>query len=241
LEKYNLRQYGLFYMDVYPIQKHALLVVASPEVAVQVTQINSYPKHQTVEEDYGPVLGRRSILVQEGADWKELRTMFNPGFSQAILFAMVPMIVEETEVFASRLSKAAAGDGFVRSMETFTTDLTVDIIGQAVFGLRFDSQTTKNPMVQSINAASRIVGPVSDLSPERLNLWKGLKLRYYEKVSNNQLMKMLRLRWSELAASPEKAAKSSAIFDIAMATYMKKGGKVEDNVTTDFLELMRDK
>jgi cytochrome P450 len=240
-DKYNLREHGLFYMDVYPIQKYPLLVVASPEVAAQVTQISSYPKHRTLKEDFGAALGYRGILVQEGADWKETRTMFNPGFSQANLLSMVPMMVDETEVFASRLSKVAAGDGFVSSIEGFAADLTVDIIGQAVFGLRFDSQTTTNPLVQSIIAASRMVGPISDLSPQRLNFWKALKLRYYEKVSNDQLMKILRTRWAELVASPQKAAQSSAIFDIAMATYMKKGGKLEANVTKDFLELMRDK
>ena len=179
-DEYNLREYGLFYMDVYPVQKHPLLVVASPEVAAQVTQITPYPKHPTLKEDFGPVLGRRGIVGQEGADWKELRTMFNPGFSQANLFSMVPMMIEETGVFASRLSKVAAGDGFVSSIEAFAADLTVDIIGEAVFGLNFNSQTTDNPMVQSIIAASRLVGPISDLSPKRLNLWKGLKLRYYE-------------------------------------------------------------
>ena len=52
---------------------------------------------------------------------------------------------------------------------------------------------------------------------------------------------MLCVKWSELAAFPEKTAYSNAIFDIAMAKYMKKGGKLGDHITKDFLELMRDK
>ena len=240
-DKYDLRKYGLFYMDAYPIQMDPLLVIASPEVAAQVTQITSYPKHETLNRDFGPALGRRGMVGQEGATWKELRTMFSPGFSQANLLSMVPMIADETAVFASRLSKLAAGDGFVSSIETLAAELTVDIIGQAVFGLKFNSQTSENPMVHSIITASKLVGVVSDISPQRLNFWRALKLKYYENLSNTQLMKMLRMRWSELAASPEKAARSHAIFDIAMATYMKRGGKVDTNVTKDFLELMRDK
>lgn len=240
-DEYDLRKYGLFYMDAYPVQNDAILVVTSPEVAAQVTQTVSFPKHETLSRDFGPALGRRGMVGQEGANWKELRTMFNPGFSQANLLSMVPMIVDETEVFASRLSKIASGDGFASSIETLAAELTVDVIGQAVFGLKFQSQTSENPMVNSIIAASKLVGVISDISPQRLNFWKVLKLKYYERLSNTQLMKMLRIRWSELAASPEKAARSHAIFDIAMATYMKRGGKVDTNVSSDFLELMRDK
>lgn len=89
-DKYNLRERGLFYMDVYPTQQRATLVVASPEVAAQVTQINSYPKHPFLKDIFGAVLGKRGLVVLEGSEWKELRTMFNPGFSQANLFSMVP-------------------------------------------------------------------------------------------------------------------------------------------------------
>jgi hypothetical protein len=154
---------------------------------------------------------------------------------------MVPMMVDETEVFASRLSALAGAGGFVRSIESLTADLTVDVIGQALFGLKFNSQTSSNAMVAGIMEASRLTRPLSDLSPERLNLWRTLKLRYYEAVSNWSLTKMLRVKWSELAAFPEKMAHSNAIFDIAMAKYVKKGGKLGDDVTKDFLELMRDK
>jgi hypothetical protein len=107
--------------------------------------------------------------------------------------------------------------------------------------VKFYQQITPNPIVHSIIQVSRLVGTVSDLSPERLNLWKMLKSKYHETVSNKLLMKMLRVRWAEFASSPEKAGRSNAIFDIAMATYMKKVGKVEPNVAKDFLQLMRDK
>ncbi|KAG0650707.1 Aflatoxin biosynthesis N [Hyphodiscus hymeniophilus] len=240
-DEYNLRESGLFYMDVYPISQSPMLVVTSPEVASQVTQAEmyGYAKHPALQ-NFKAVLGERGIVSQEGAKWKVLRTMFNPGFSQANLFSMVPMIVDETNIFMSRLSKSAKADGFVESIEMLAAELTVDIIGQALFGLKFNSQTSMNPLVDSIIQSSRNVVTASDLSPQHLNVWKMMKLKYYEIVANKQLMKVLRTRWSELDSSPEKAAQSHAIFDIAMATYMKKEGKVEATMTTDFLELMRD-
>jgi cytochrome P450 len=240
-DEYNLRQYGLFYLDLYPIQADPLLVVASPEVAAQVTQIKSYPKHPILRNILGPALGNRGIVGQEGAEWKELRTMFNPGFSQGNLFSMVPMMVSETEIFAARLSALAAGDGFVSSIEKLAADLTIDVIGQAVLGLRFNSQTSENSMVQNIIRVAKLVEPVSNISPQRLNIWKAVKIRYFGTMLNNELTKILRMRWSELAGLPEKAKNSNAIFDIAMAMYMKKGGKIGESMTQNFLELMRDK
>jgi cytochrome P450 len=238
-DQYHLRQYGLFYVDVYPVQRDPLLVVISPEVAAQVSQITSYPKHPSMVRDFGRAFGPRGMSAQEGTDWKELRTIFNPGFSQANLFSMVPMMVDETEVFASRLSGLARAGGFVRSLESLAADLTVDVIGQALFGLKFNSQTSSNAMIAAIMEASRLTRPLSDLSPERLNLWRTLKLRYYELVSNRSIDKLLRVKWSELAFLPEKLAYSNSILDIAMVKYMKKGGTLGDHVAKDFLELMR--
>ncbi|KAH8800159.1 cytochrome P450 [Xylogone sp. PMI_703] len=181
---YNLRGPGLFYVDAYPIQREALLVVSSPELAAQVTQISSYPKHPALNRGFGRAIGKRGIVVQEGAHWKELRTMFNPGFSQANLLSMVPMMVDEAQVFAFRLSASAAAGGFVRSLESFVADLTVDVIGQALLGIRFNSQNSSNATVTNLIEASRLVRPLFDFSIERLNLWRILKLRYYEALAN---------------------------------------------------------
>ena len=127
----------------------------------------------------------------------------------------------------------------MRSLESLAADLTVDVIGQALFGLKFNSQTSSNAMIAAIMEASRLTRPLSDLSPERLNLWRTLKLRYYELVSNRSIDKLLRVKWSELAFLPEKLAYSNSILDIAMVKYMKKGGTLGDHVAKDFLELMR--
>ena len=237
-DEYNLRQYGMFYVDAYPIQGDSMLVVTAPEVAAQ---INSFPKHPALNRDFGQVLGHRGMAVQEGDDWKELRTMFNPGFTQTNLFSMVPMMVDETEIFASCLSASAVTGGFVRSLDSFTAALTVDIMGQALLGLKFNSQTTSSSIITSVIEASRLPRFISNFSIERLNFWRIVKLRYYGAVSNSGISKVLRAKWNELAALPEKVANSDVIFDIAMARYLKTRGRPLDHVTQDFRELMRDK
>jgi cytochrome P450 len=240
-DKYDLRKYGLFYIDSYPIQCEPVLVIIAPDVAAQVTQTESYPKHPILAAEFGRAIGPRGIVEQEGEQWKELRTMFNPGFSQANLLSMVPMMVEETTIFVNRLSGIAAGDGFIQNTNDLAAAVTVDIIGQALLGVRFNAQTTSNALVTSVVQASHLSLNVSDMSPERLNIWRNLKLRYHEAVSNKKIADILSTKWAELATASEKPNSSNAIFDIAMAKYMKRGGSLTDGLTSDFLDLMRDK
>lgn len=242
-DTYDLRKHGLFFVDSYPITSEPLMVVVSPDVAAQVVQNQGEPflKHPVLNDQFGRAIGPRGLVGQEGEQWKELRTMFNPGFSQANLLSMVPMMVEETTIFVSRLSEIAAGDGFIEDTDSLAAAVTVDIIGQALLGTKFNAQTTTNALVTSVVRASHLVKNLTNFSPERLNLWRYVKLRYHETISNTKIAEILSERWFELATVPEKAAASTAIFDIAMAKYMKRGGSLEFGVTKDFLELMRDK
>lgn len=242
-DTYDLRKHGLFFVDSYPIMSEPLMVILSPEIAAKVvqSQTESYLKHPVLNEGFGRAIGPRGMVGQEGEQWKELRTMFNPGFSQANLLSMVPMMVEETTIFVSRLSKIAAGDGFIEDTDSLAAAVTVDIIGQALLGVKFNAQTTSNALVTSVVRAGHLVKTFTNFDISRLNLWRYLKLRYHEAVSNTKITEILSARWFELAAAPEKADSSGAIFDIAMAKYMRRGGSLEFGVTKDFLELMRDK
>ncbi|RFU36302.1 hypothetical protein B7463_g99, partial [Scytalidium lignicola] len=241
-ETYDLRKYGLFYVDLYPIQSTPLLVVCSNDVATQVTQSSStyFKKHPIVIKDFGRSFGRRGMVVLEGNEWKEVRTMFNTGFSQANLFSMVPMMAEQSEKFADRLSKFAREGGFVASIEVLAAAVTVDIIGHAILGLDFKAQTdSPNPVITAIIQGAKQTRSMADISPERLNLWRIAKYRYYDWVSNTAITKMLNERWKVLRENPAQTSESNAIFDLAMAKHMKRGGKLGE-ATKDFMELMRD-
>ena len=240
-DKYDLRKYGLFYVDTYPITSEPILAIISPEVAVQVSQAVVYPKHPILKMDFGMVLGARGLVTQEDQQWRDLRTMFSPGFAPGNLLSMVPMIIEEGEVFSSRLSALSSTGGFVQSMDDLVSTLTVDVMGRALLGLRFNSQEKSNPMVTSVIQAGRLAKSASTFSPERLNFWRLLKLKYHCRVSNSKITQALVTKWQELAASPETARNSNVIMDIAMTKYMKKGGNLKDDLTTDFLQIMRDK
>ncbi|KAH8811289.1 cytochrome P450 [Xylogone sp. PMI_703] len=241
-ETYNLNKYGLFYVDLYPLQFETLLVVFGADVTTQVAQSTStyFKKHSILTRDFGRSIGLRGLVSLEGNEWKELRTMFNAGFSQTNLFSMVPMMVEESKKFAERLSKLAQEGGFIPSMESLAAAVTVDIIGHALLGVDFRAQTdSPHPVVTNIIQGARQTRSMADLSPERLNPWRIAKYRYYDWASNLAITKILNKKYEELKNNPTKASESHAIFDLAMAKHMKRGGKISE-ATRDFLELLRD-
>jgi len=240
-DKYDLRKAGLFYLDTYPVVTEPQMVVISPEVAAQVTQAHSLPKHNIIREDFGRAVGPRGMVGLEGAEWKDLRTRFNPGFAISNILALVPVIVEEADVFISRLSDIAHVDGFVRSMESMTTEMTIDIIGQAILGTRFRSQSTVNKLVKPLIETSLLSKAPTNFSPERLNLWRMLKLRYNAWLSDREIDAAILERWKVLETS-NGAKSSNVVVDTVLAKFMKDRGssRMDDPEAKDFLNLIRD-
>ena len=127
-KRYNLP--AVFYLDLWPVGLN-MLIITDPDAASQVTVQHSLDKHRRLAEILSPVAGRDNMVSSNGAQWKMLRSTFNPGFSSAHLMTLVPGMVDEGEIFAKILSEhAAQKDVFV--LEEAATRVTVDIIGRVV-------------------------------------------------------------------------------------------------------------
>ncbi|KAK7992677.1 cytochrome P450 monooxygenase aflN [Apiospora saccharicola] len=129
---------GAIYMDVWPVSP-PMLAVFRPDMMAQFTQDQSQLKHPYVAREMKPFTGAMDLASAEGQEWKVGRSMFNPGFSLKNLLSLVPAFVEEVLVFRERLGQVA-DKGEKAKLETYTTDLTVDIIGRAVLGARIEAQ-----------------------------------------------------------------------------------------------------
>src|SRR5690606_16201768 len=109
------------------------------------TQVENWPKVWVMAEMYGAIIGRQSILTLSYEDgWKELRSLFNPGFSHANIMNLLPSIVEQVEIFMQKMRdkvKEGNGRGFVESTEEWAMYLTSDIIFALVLGYRSRCQT----------------------------------------------------------------------------------------------------
>ncbi|KAL4945664.1 hypothetical protein BDV06DRAFT_209275 [Aspergillus oleicola] len=85
-----------FYIDLWPFTM-PLLVVTSPDLAVQACQTYALPKPAILDAFVNPLAGGRTMFTQNGPEWKRSRDLFNNRFSMNVLFKLAPKIVKEAE------------------------------------------------------------------------------------------------------------------------------------------------
>ncbi|KAI2469801.1 cytochrome P450 [Annulohypoxylon bovei var. microspora] len=120
-----------------------LVLISSHDIAEQITKPTklfplSTPKSPTMAHLI-PLIGTTSILVKEGADWKDLRKRYNPGFTTQHLWSLLPLILEKMEPFWNYLDQfSTSNEDF--SLEILISNLTFDVIGAAVMEAHLDAQ-----------------------------------------------------------------------------------------------------
>ncbi len=145
-KKYN--QGDVFYVDWWPFGPRWLFI-SNPELISQHVTTTQNLRKSPLETRYlDDFLGPHNMVSVEGQHWKNLRTMFNPGFSSAHLMTLVPYIVDASLVFYDVIrNKAKTNDLF--ELEEYGTRLTIDIIGKVVLDSDFDSQKQIHPIVHT--------------------------------------------------------------------------------------------
>lgn len=97
----------------------------------QLTQENQIPKDKGLRHFLKPLTGEEDLVTLEGAAWKRWRAIFNPGFSANHISTLIPLMVEEVDIFKAILRKhAEKSDMFY--LEEASLNLTIDIIGRVV-------------------------------------------------------------------------------------------------------------
>jgi cytochrome P450 len=73
-----------------------------------------------------------SLFTDEGDSWRHHRQMLNPLMARRHLNGMVDLMVDPIEAYVARL--AAAGDRHELDMAVDMTELTLEVVGSALFG-----------------------------------------------------------------------------------------------------------
>lgn len=131
------------HFDFRPVQ-HPLLLVTSHELAEQLTRTTkSHPysirKSPTIQGEYGALVGKKSILTEEGESWKALRKLFNAGFAPQHLVTLLPVLVDKTNIFIEKMD-VIARSGAVADLDGFCVNLTFDIICQVITNVDVHAQ-----------------------------------------------------------------------------------------------------
>lgn len=228
---YIRKKYGLgniFYVDFWPLGPRSLFI-ADPELSSQyVTTAQSLPKSSLTTDFLGRLLGSNNMVGLEGAQWKALRSMFNPGFASAHLMTLVPYIVDQSLVFCDVLKEAAESNELVE-MEELATRLTVDIIGKVVLDSDFNAQRSENPIVSTFRRQVALMPPTSinpfaGLDPMRnLNLF--LNGRKLDRLIGEELDRKFDAKMQKSNGSAEKVSRKDrkrSVVDLALEAYQKE-------------------
>lgn len=159
------------------------------------------------------------MVAADGPEWKTWRSAFNPGFSAAHLMTLMPIIVDDVEVFCKILEQRAAEDRPFR-MEHLATRLTIDIIGKIVLDTHFNSQVGENELVSAFESQVKWM-PVEGGGPNLLDLCNPLRpimVRYNSYIMKRYVSRELENRF----AAREQLGKKKHVIDLAMETYLKE-------------------
>jgi len=158
------------FFDTRPAQ-YPVVLITSHELAEQITKASksqqySVAKSPTVQE-LGGLIGKYSLLSQEGETWKGLRKTFNPGFAPQHLLSLLPVIVDKTYAFMEKLD-VLASSGRVTELESYCTNVTFDIIGEVVTGTVRGDDIIRNFRVLGATYAGENGLMMAWLNPRRI-------------------------------------------------------------------------
>jgi cytochrome P450 len=114
----------MFYLDLWPFTT-PVLCVCEADAANQATTKNPFPKADSFNVVFEPIMGGPNLLSMNNQTWKEWRALLNPGFGSGYIQDLVPVILDNIEVFCSKLQERA---GTIFCIEELVTRMTMDII-----------------------------------------------------------------------------------------------------------------
>ncbi|KAK6210482.1 hypothetical protein LQW54_006229 [Pestalotiopsis sp. IQ-011] len=225
--KWNLPE--VFYVDLRPFGP-LTLYIADPVAASQyATTGQSLPKGSYATSYIQKFLGVNNMVTLEGAHWKSLRTIFNPGFSLTNIMGLADVIVDASLTFCD-IIKRKAESGELFELEALLTGLTIEVIGKVVLDTDTNAQTQRHPIAALFRERSRLMPPSDAVFPwQAVDLLRPYKLWRNGTKLDREISKELDLKIQRRAKaskeeeeSGKRAAKKRSVVDLAIDAYEKE-------------------
>nr|XP_036574327.1 uncharacterized protein CTRU02_15733 [Colletotrichum truncatum]KAF6780739.1 hypothetical protein CTRU02_15733 [Colletotrichum truncatum] len=231
-DTYNMRQHGVFYLDLYPVQLEPFMVAISPEAIQQATMYLG--KHTPAYSRYEPVVGKGTIILSNGSLWKETRALFNPFFSHSRLQSFVPAMVQEGMTLITKLEHAASANARIDSLEDIFSDALADITGQIILGTSLQAQAssenlkTKLAQLSCLICTNRLASYLS-----KYNIGPGRQVNQMARESSEQVRSLILQRLSHLRAhrcqtehGTELKRSNISVVDALLSQHITKDGSL---------------
>lgn len=214
-ERFNLPD--VFYTDPWPFAPPTMMIFNS-DVVADIAVKQSLQKHPVIDDFVWHIGGPGNLVTAEGSEWKKWRSAFNPGFSQAHLMTLVPLIVDECTTYRNILAKRAEKNELFR-LEQATTRLTVDIIGKVVLDVAFNTQTGSDVLVDCLLNQIHWIPLGAQFNPwELVDIRRPIMLKWNTWRMNQYVSKHLDQRF----ATKERRGKTKHVIDLALEAYLKE-------------------
>jgi cytochrome P450 len=118
---------SLYYVDLWPFIS-PLLLVSSPNYAIQACQQHELGKPDDLVPFLHPIAGGNSIFTANGEDSKRTRSLFSSGFNSSYVLNQTTHIVQEAEVFVQILRNYAK-NGDIIQLDKVTLNYMMDVSG----------------------------------------------------------------------------------------------------------------
>ena len=132
----------------------SFLVISDPEAAKHVLRSSDNPARPIYEKglvaEVSKFLFGKGFAVADGEAWRVRRKAVGPAFHKGYLEAMLKRVFGPSALRLNDKLDAVAGTGEAIDLEACFSQLTLDVIGKAVFNFEFDALNTNSPVIQAV-------------------------------------------------------------------------------------------
>ena len=153
LYRWMLTTGSIYLLPTGPIS--SFLIVSEPAAAKHILRSSDNPRRNVYGKglvaEISKFLFGDGFAVAEGQLWTARRKAVAPSFHKAYLELMVERVFVPSAQMLNKKLKEQAGKPI--DIESCFSQLTLDIIGKAVFNYDFDSLTEESPVIQAVYTA----------------------------------------------------------------------------------------
>ncbi|KAF5829446.1 CYP97C3 [Dunaliella salina] len=135
----------------------SFLVISDPAAAKQVLRASDNPQRNVYVKglvaEVAEFLFGDGFAIAGGDLWRARRKAVAPSLHKAYLSTMIDRVFGPSALFLVDKLKAPSKTGAPVNMEAAFSQLTLDVIGKAVFNYDFDALTTDSPIIQAVYTA----------------------------------------------------------------------------------------
>nr|APW83735.1 cytochrome P450 carotenoid hydroxylase 97C [Dunaliella salina]APW83739.1 cytochrome P450 carotenoid hydroxylase 97C [Dunaliella salina] len=135
----------------------SFLVISDPAAAKHVLRASDNPQRNVYVKglvaEVAEFLFGDGFAIAGGDLWKARRKAVAPSLHKAYLATMIDRVFGPSALFLVDKLKTPSKTGAPVNMEAAFSQLTLDVIGKAVFNYNFDALTTDSPIIQAVYTA----------------------------------------------------------------------------------------